>query len=90
MVQPTNSRKRATKGSELSRFGAFLRNNKIKPSVLADVAGVSRQHVMRLRYGKAEPTRPVMIWLTVACRRLMGDRRRVRLTQLFDLGDGEK
>jgi len=32
-----------------------------------------------------------MIWLAIACcRRLLGGRRRVRVTELFDLGDGER
>jgi transcriptional regulator with XRE-family HTH domain len=74
----------------MTRFGAFLRDNGISPQALADATGVSRQHVTRLRFGRAEPTRPVMIWLTVGCRRILGGRRRVRLTQLFDLGDGER
>ena len=72
---------------QLTRFGQFLEDNGIRPLELADVTGVSRQHVLRLRYGQAEPTRPMMIWLTIACRRLIGGRRRVRITELFDLGD---
>lgn len=72
----------------LSRLGRFLRENDIKPLVLADVTGISRQHLTRLRYGRAEPTRPTMIWLTIACRRMLGGRRRVRISELFDLGDG--
>ena len=79
-----------TPPKELSRFGKFLQDNSISPQQVADVTGVSREHVRRLRFGEAEPTRPMMIWLTVACRRLLGGKRRVRITQLFDLGDGEK
>lgn len=73
---------------ELTRFGRFIQDEGIKPLELADVSGISRQHVLRLRFGRCEPTRPVMIWLTVACRRLLGGNRRVRVTDLFDLGDG--
>jgi transcriptional regulator with XRE-family HTH domain len=73
----------------LTRLGTFIAENKLKPNELADVTGISRQHVARLRFGLSEPTRPVMIWITIACRRLLGNRRRVRLTELFDLGDGE-
>ena len=72
----------------LTRFGEFLRENGVQPGVLADVTGISRQHIMRLRKGVSEPTRPTMIWLTIAVRRMLG--RRVRITQLFDLGDGER
>jgi transcriptional regulator with XRE-family HTH domain len=75
--------------SRLSRLGKFIRDNSLKANEVADVTGISRQHLTRLRYGKSEPTRPIMIWVTIACRRLLGGRRRVRLAELFDLGDGE-
>lgn len=78
---------------EPTRLELFIRENDLRPNVIADVSGVSRQHLLRLRFGKAEPTRPMMIWITVACRRLLAEQqrgRRVRLTELFDLGDGER
>lgn len=75
--------------TKLTRFGKYLEDHKLKPNLVAEVAGVSRQHVYRLRLGQAEPTRPVMIWLTLACRQLLR-RRAVRITELFDLGDGER
>ncbi|HEV7764602.1 MAG TPA: transcriptional regulator [Thermoanaerobaculia bacterium] len=78
------------KTKRLSRLGKFIRDHELIPNEVADVTGISRQHLLRLRRGKAEPTRPMMIWITIACRRLVGGRRRVRLTELFDLGDGEK
>jgi transcriptional regulator with XRE-family HTH domain len=86
-----SERRRPSKSDspEWSRLGEFLRESGIKPNVLADVTGISRQHLRRLRRGLSEPTRPVMIWITIACRRLLGDRRRVRITELFDLGDGK-
>jgi transcriptional regulator with XRE-family HTH domain len=74
----------------LSRLGQFIRDNDLVPNEIADVTGISRQHLLRLRNGEAEPTRPLMIWVTIACRRLIGGRRRVRITELFDLGDGER
>ena len=74
----------------LARLGTFLRENKVNLNELADVTGISRQHLFSLRYGRREPTRPLMIWLTIACRRMLGPRRRVRITELFDLGDGER
>ncbi len=85
-LHPTMVRKR----TGTTRLYRFLRDNDIKPNTLADVTGISRQHLLRLRKGMAEPTRPVMIWLTIACRHLLGKRRRVRITELFDLGDGER
>jgi transcriptional regulator with XRE-family HTH domain len=81
-------RKKTPPRRRFARLGVFLRENEVKPNELADVTGISRQHVMRLRYGTSEPTRPLMIWLTIACRRMLN--RRVRITELFDLGDGER
>ena len=71
-----------------TRLDRFIEENGLSPNAIADVSGVSRQHLMRLRFGFAEPTRPMMIWITVACRRLLDRHRRVRITDLFDLGDG--
>lgn len=91
MVRRGPAKRRASKGrSRYSRLGRFLRDNRLVPNEVADVTGISRQHLLRLRKGTAEPTRPLMIWLTIACRRLIVGRRRVRLTELFDLGDGER
>jgi transcriptional regulator with XRE-family HTH domain len=78
------------KVDRLSRLGEFLRDNELVPNQVADVTGISRQHLSSLRFGRREPTRPLMIWITIACRRLLGGRRRVRITELFDLGDGER
>lgn len=78
------------KAARLSRLGEFIRDNDLVPNQVADVTGISRQHLYSLRFGRREPTRLTMIWLTVGCRRLLGGRRRVRITELFDLGDGEK
>lgn len=82
--------RRNRKRRRLVRLGRFIRDNGIRPLALADATGISRQYLGRLRYGQCEPTRPIMIWLTIACRRLLGGRRRVRITELFDLGDGER
>lgn len=71
-----------------TRLGAFIRSHALSPNEVAEVAGISRQHLCRLRGGRAEPTRPVMLWLTAATRRMLG--RHVRITELFDLGDGER
>ena len=91
MIIGKRRRRKTRRTRRLTRLGLFVRDSSIKPNELADVSGVSRQHLTRLRYGQAEPTRPVMIWLTIACRRLLeardGRRIRVRVQQLFDLGD---
>jgi len=66
----------------------FIRSHDIRPAHLADFAGISRQHLFRVRFGAAEPTRPIMLWITDACGRLL--KRSVRVSELFDLGDGER
>ena len=81
-------RKKTPPRRRFARLGVFLRDNEVKPNELADVTGISRQHLLSLRYGRREPTRPLMIWLTIACRRML--KRRVRITELFDLGDEER
>jgi hypothetical protein len=87
-IAAPSRRKKVPPRRRFARLGVFLRDNKVKPNELADVTGISRQHLLSLRYGRKEPTRPLMIWLTIACRRML--KRRVRITQLFDLGDGER
>jgi hypothetical protein len=72
---------------DTERLSRFLKASGIRPLHLADTAGISRQHLGRLRAGLAEPTRPVMVWLRIASGRLL--RRPVRMSELFDLGDDE-
>ena len=80
--------RKQTIDARLSRFGRFLAINNVPPKLVADLAGVSRQHVYRLRYRKSEPTRPVMIALMITCRQIT--RRAVQMYELFNLGDGEQ
>ena len=68
-----------------TRLEAFLKGSGIKPAHLARESGYSRQHLLRLRLGRMEPTRRCIAALVVAVRRLTG--RRVRSSDLFDLGD---
>ena len=72
----------------MTRIERFLKATNLKPAHVADFAGISRQHLYRVRLGAAEPTRLTMIWITDACGRLL--HRHVRMTELFDLGDGER
>ena len=61
----------------------FISENGIRPGQLATISGVSRQHIYRLKMDRAEPTLPVMRWLTEgACYVL---KRRVEVAELFDL-----
>ena len=65
---------------------SFLKSRGIKPAHLARESGYSRQHLLRLRMGRMEPTRRCMAAIAAACRRLSGDD--VRASDLFDL-EGE-
>lgn len=71
----------------MTRIERFLRTNKLKPAHVADFSGISRQHLYRVRLGAAEPTRLTMVWIASACGKVL--HRHVRVTELFDLGDGE-
>ncbi|MEK6371231.1 MAG: hypothetical protein AABO58_00910 [Acidobacteriota bacterium] len=56
----------------------------VRPVDLARESGYSRQHLVRVRAGRMEPTRRCMKAIIVACRRLA--RVRVKAGDLFDLG----
>lgn len=55
--------------------------------VIADAANVSRRYIYQLRHGAHEPTLGVMVRIARACSILLD--RRVRVAELFDLGDDE-
>lgn len=65
---------------------SFLKSRGIKPAHLARESGYSRQHLLRLRMGRMEPTRRCIAAIAAACRRLSGEN--VRASDLFDL-EGE-
>lgn len=69
-----------------TRLEAFLKSRGIKPAHLARESGYSRQHLLRIRLGKMEPTRRCIAAIAAACRRLSGEQ--VRASDLFDL-EGE-
>jgi predicted transcriptional regulator len=71
--------------AKVTRIEGFLQRNGIKPIHLARKAGISRQHLRRIRTGVADPTRPIIKDLTIAVRRLL--QRPVRASELFELGD---
>lgn len=68
---------------EPTLLARFISENDIRPSQLATISGVSRQHIHRLRKDQMEPTRPVMVWLTEAACYIV--KRRVEVKELFDL-----
>lgn len=69
---------------EPTRFETFLKSRGIKPAHLARESGYSRQHLLRIRMGRMEPTRRCIAAIVVAVRRLTHEN--VRAEQLFDLG----
>ncbi len=64
-------------------LSAFLATNRVKLVRFAEISGVSRQHIYRLKTGRMEPTLPVMRWLTEAACYMV--KRRVEVGELFDL-----
>ncbi len=69
-----------------TRLETFLKSRGIKPAHLARESGYSRQHLLRIRMGRMEPTRRCIAAIAAACRRLSGEN--VRASDLFDL-EGE-
>lgn len=69
-----------------TRLEQYLKSRGIKPAHLARESGYSRQHLLRIRMGRMEPTRRCIAAIVTACRRL--SREAVRATDLFDL-EGE-
>jgi len=68
-----------------TRLERFLKSRKIKPAHLARESGYSRQHLLRIRMGRMDPTRKCIAAIATACRKLSSEN--VRVTDLFDLGE---
>ena len=87
MLYRRRSNRRAGMVAMTTKLETFIRTRGIKPSHLARESGYSRQHLLRVRLGRMEPTRRCMAAIVAACRRMSGET--VRVTDLFDLeGDG--
>ncbi len=71
-----------------SRLEQFIKSRGIKPAHLARESGYSRQHLLRIRMGRMEPTRRCIAAIASACRRLSGEN--VRASQLFDLDEEDQ
>jgi len=71
-----------------TRLESFIKAHALKPAQIAREAGCSRKHLYSVRKGRCEPTRPVMQAITRAVGSLFG--RKVRVSQLFNLGDGAR
>jgi len=68
-----------------TRLESFIRSRGIKPAHLARESGYSRQHLLRIRMGRMEPTRRCIAAIAAACRRLSGES--VRASELFELDE---
>jgi len=72
----------------ITRLESFIKSRGIKPAHLARESGYSRQHLLRIRTGRMEPTRRCIAAIAAACRRLSGEP--VRASELFDLDEEEQ
>src|SRR5207244_2675580 len=70
-----------------TRLETFIKSRGIKPAHLAAVSGYSRQHLLRIRMGRMEPTRRCLAPILAAIRILSG-RDRLPITELFSFEDG--
>ena len=57
-----------------TRLEQFIRSHGIKPAHLARESGYSRQHLLRLRFGRMRPSLTCIAALVLATRRLTGQR----------------
>lgn len=72
----------------ITRLESFIKSRGIKPAHLARESGYSRQHLLRIRMGRMEPTRRCIAAIAAACRRLSGEP--VRAAQLFELDEEDQ
>jgi predicted transcriptional regulator len=66
-----------------TRLETFIKSRGIKPAHLARESGYSRQHLLRIRMGRMDPTRRCIKAIAAACRRLSLEP--VKVTDLFEL-----
>lgn len=67
----------------MTKLEAFIKARGIKPAHLALHSEYSRQHLLRVRMGRMEPTRKCIKAIVATCRRLA--REPVTASDLFDL-----
>jgi len=66
----------------MTRLEAFITEHEIRPVQLALKSGYSRQHILRVRMARIDPTRACMTCIRIACQMLLD--RPVEITELFD------
>ena len=67
----------------VTKLARFMNEHKLKPLNVALEAGISRQHLLRLRKGTMQPTIPMATHIRDACGRLL--KRRIKLSDLFEV-----
>lgn len=72
----------------MTRLDKFITEWGVKPGVFARKAGISRQHMRRLRNGEMDPTRGVMSRMALAASEMRS--RRVFITEMFELTESEQ
>ena len=77
---------RTKPATQTTRLDRFIRANGLRPRWIALRGGCSRKHLAQLRAGHCSPTLDMMKRVRAVCSRLL--RRKVRLAELFDLGEG--
>ncbi len=63
---------------------AFMRSHHIRPIALEHASGVTRTHLGRIRFGRADPGRRVIAAITRGCRELTNNPKLTAL-DLFEL-----
>lgn len=72
----------------ITQLELFIRAAAVKPAHLAREAGYSRQHLLRLRKGRMQPTLPCIVAIVTALGRLTG--RNVNAGEVFDLTGNQR
>jgi hypothetical protein len=72
--------------ASLTPLERFIVRNEIKPAHLATASGCSRQHLLRIRRGRMEPTRRCIAAIVAGMRTLT--RRNLTALDLFQFDDG--
>lgn len=82
-MMPTRKQRTDPTPDTMTQLELFIRSAAVKPAHLARESGYSRQHLLRLRKGRMQPTLPCIVAIVAALRRLTG--RKVGAGEVFDL-----
>lgn len=68
----------------MTKLEVFIKSRGLKPAHVAKQSGYSRQHLLCVRLGTREPSRPCIKAVRDACRKLSKNPR-LRASELFDI-----